>query len=184
MKKISSLLLLLLIAPINLSFAGEVYPVILQLKYAPWGLIDADDEQDGFWLDENFEKYDMHFERSVGARLIFSPYYVAASRSVTDLDANVPDTVVETLSGGVGGAGSLGESNYYLLGAVGVGRGRFTFKDPDMNDWENFVEANAEIGIKIDFLMLGTGVDWQLFGSPGETKAIYWNLYVGTGISF
>jgi hypothetical protein len=28
------------------------------------------------------------------------------------------------------------------------------------------------------------GVDYQLFGEPGDTKAHYWNLYVSTGITF
>ena len=110
---------------------------------------------------------------------------MAATRSTSNLDADVPDAIVETLSVGIGGpVFDINDSNIYLIGAFGAGKGRFKFKDPDMNDWEAFFEANAEIGLKFDFLMVGTGVDWQLFGEPGETKANYWNLYLGTGITF
>jgi hypothetical protein len=183
MKKILSILIFLFLAPINSSLAGEVYPVVLQLKYAPWGFVSAD-EPDGYFNDDNTEKFDMHFDRSYGGRLIVLPYYIAANHSIANIDADLPDAEVDTLSVGFGGSGSLNESSYYATGAVGVGRGYFKFKDPNLDTSEAFFEVNMELGKKIDFLMLGTGVDWQIFGSPGETKAYYLNLYIGTSISF
>lgn len=171
----------------NAAQASEFNPVVIQLKYAPWGVINADEQDFSYFgsSSDNFEKYDMHFERSIGGRLIVSPFYIAATRSTTNLNADIPDAIVETVSVGIGGpVFDINDSNVYLIGAFGAGKGRFKFKDPDMNDWEAFFDANAEIGLKFDFLMIGTGVDWQLFGKPGETKANYWNLYLGTGITF
>lgn len=167
--------------------AFELNPLVIQFKYAPWGLIDADEQDFNYVGDsqDNFEKYDMHFDRSLGGRLIVTPLYVAATRSTTNLDKAVPDAIVETFSVGLGGPEfDIKGSNIYLIGAFGAGAGRFKFKDPDMNDWEAFFEANAEIGLRFDFLLIGTGIDWQLFGEPGETKANYWNWYLGTGITF
>lgn len=171
------------------SVAESTPTVVVQLKYAPWGLINADEEDFNYFSssdDGNYDKYQMRFDRSIGARVIAAPLYVAANRSTTNIDADIPDAIVETLSAGLGGAVlDINDYNTYLIGAVGVGKGRFKFKDPDMNDWEIFLDANAEIGFHIEeHLLIGLGVDWQLFGEPGETKANYWNLYLGTGFSF
>lgn len=185
MKKL--LIFIILIFGTSSGQASESNPVVIQLKYAPWGVVNADEPDFSYFgsRNDNFEKYDMHFERSIGGRLIVSPFYITATRSTTNLDADIPDAIVETASVGIGGpVFDINDSNVYLIGAFGVGKGRFKFKDPDMNDWEAFFDANAEIGLKFDFLMIGTGVDWQLFGEPGETKANYWNWYLGTGITF
>lgn len=187
MKKIFSVICFLFFC--HYSLAEEIPSVVVQLKYAPWGLIDADEEDFNYFSssdDSDFQKYDMHFDRSIGARVIIAPFYIAANRSTTNIDKEVPDAIVETLSIGMGAANmNLNDYNTYLIGALGVGKGRFKFKDPNMNDWEYFMDANAELGFDIeDHILIGLGVDWQLFGKPGETKANYWNLYLGTGFSF
>ena len=187
MKKIFSIIYFLLFC--NYSHAENTPAVVVQLKYAPWGLIDADEEDFSYFGsqdDSEFQKYDMRFDRSLGARIIVAPFYLAVNRSTTDIDKEIPDAIVETISAGLGGAVlDINDYNTYLIGAVGIGKGRFKFKDPDMNDWEIFFDANAEIGFHFEeHLLIGLGVDWQLFGEPGETKANYWNLYVGTGFSF
>ncbi len=169
--------------------AEETPSLVVQLKYAPWGLIDADEEDFSYFGasdDSQFQKYDMHFDRSLGARIIVAPFYLAVNRSTTDIDQEIPDAIVETISAGLGAAVlDINDYNAYLIGAVGIGKGRFKFKDPNMNDWEIFFDANAEIGFHFEeHLLIGIGVDWQLFGEPGETKANYWNMYVGTGFSF
>lgn len=161
----------------------------LQLKYSPWGTIDADeDEFDYFNSSESYEKYDLDFERSFGIRAIFEPIYVAANRYTTQVSSTTPDAQVETYSIGLGGLNYDAfayDSGLYLLGAIGAGRGNFKFKDPDMNDWEAFIEANAEVGLRIqEYLLVGVGAEWQHFGSPGESKANYWNLYITTGFAF
>ncbi len=95
---------------------------------------------------------------------------------------------METYSVGFGGINYdpyAYDSGLYLLGSVGAGIGKFKFKNPDLNDWEAMFEANGEVGLRIEEnLLLGVGVDYQLFGEPGDTKAHYWNLYVSTGLTF
>lgn len=175
---------------LSLHCAAEQFPsVVVQLKYAPWGFIDADEQDFNYFFSEDeslYQKFDMNFDQSIGARLIKAPYYISANRSTTNLDGDIPDAIVETVSVGLGGAVlNFNEQDTYLIGAVGLGRGRFEFKDPDMNDHEAFFDANLEYGFHLDHgLLIGIGIDWQLFGRPGETKANYWNLYLGTGISF
>jgi hypothetical protein len=185
MKKMLSIIFLVFFSN---DVLAEYYPnLIVQLKYSPWGVIFSDqDDFDYFSSTPDTEKYDMHFERSLGARVILAPFYVAANRSTTNLDQDIPDTLVETLSLGFSGTVmDVYDNDIYLTGAIGAGKCRFKFKNPDMNDWEAFFEAGAEIGFDIeDHLLIGVGVDWQLFGEPGDTKANYWNMYVGTGISF
>ena len=163
--------------------------LVVQIKYAPWGLIDADEDEfeDGF-DDEDFEKYDMHFDRSLGGRIIVEPFYIASLENVTDIDDPVPDARVRTYSLGLAGIESYpleSNSNVYLLGAIGLGVGHFKFKDPQKDADEALVEGNAEIGLIFhDHLMIGLGIDWQHFGEPAESKANFWNLYLGTGIRF
>ena len=185
MKRVLSMLLLGLAATIAHAQVG--WPIVLQLKYSPIGLIDADEDKFDY-DDGSYEKYEMDFERSLGARLFFGPFYVAGNRSVTDINNPTPDAIVETVSVGMGGIGYdqfASDSGMYLLGGLGVGVGKFKFKQPDLNDWEAMAEANVEIGLRIqEHLLLGVGVDYQHFGEPGESKAHLWNLYIGTGLTF
>jgi hypothetical protein len=100
----------------------------------------------------------------------------------------MPDAKVETLAVGFGGLTYdefAYDSGIYLMGSVGAGAGRFKFKQPELDDWEALVEGNAEIGLRIqEHMLLGVGVDYQHFGEPGESKANFWNLYIGTGLTF
>lgn len=187
MKRFLSILLLGLAA--TTAHAQIDLPFVMQIKYSPWGIIDADEDEFEYNPDR-YQKYEMDFERNIGAKIIFpfAPIYIGAQQSVTNLDNSTPDAKVETFAIGFGGvAYDTFESNsgIYLMGGLGAGTGKFTFKDPDQNDWEAFMEANAEIGLRIqEHLLLGVGVDYQHFGKPGESKANFWNLYVGTGLVF
>lgn len=185
MKRFLSILLLGFAA--TTAQAKVDWPVVLQLKYSPLGIINADEDE--FDNDDSlYEKYDMDFERSLGARLIVAPVYVSINRSVTSINDPIPDAIVETAAIGFGGLGYdqfAVDSGFYLMGGVGVGAGRFKFEQPELNDWEALVEGNAEIGLRIEeHLLLGVGVDYQHFGVPGESKASFWNLYIGTGLTF
>jgi hypothetical protein len=164
-------------------------PFVLQLKYSPLGIIDADEDEFDRG-DRSYEKYDMEFERTLGAKIIFSPIpiYLGVQQSITNLDNSMPDAKVETLAVGFGGLTYdefAYDSGIYLMGSVGAGAGRFKFKQPELDDWEALVEGNAEIGLRIqEHMLLGVGVDYQHFGEPGESKANFWNLYIGTGLTF
>jgi hypothetical protein len=187
MKQMIAFILLAFFAQSTL--AENALPFVVQLKYSPWGVIDADEDEFDRG-DENYEKYEMEFERNIGAKIIFpfAPIYIGAQQSVTNLDNSTPDAKVETFAIGFGGVAYdkfASNSGIYLMGGVGAGTGKFTFKDPVQNDWEAFMEGNAEIGLRIqEHLLLGIGVDYQHFGKPGESKANFWNLYIGTGLVF
>lgn len=187
MKLIITLLFICLACIHNSSYA-QYQPVVIQIKYSPWGKIFADEDEFEYYDDEEFEKYAMKFERGLGIRALAMPYYISAQRNITNLDAEIPDATVETLA--IGSAGIMYdpyevEVGAYLIGALGIGAGRFEFKDPDLNDWEAMVEGNAEVGFRIaEHLLIGTGIDYQHFGEPGETKAHSWTFYISTGVVF
>lgn len=164
-------------------------PIVLQLKYSPWGGIDADEDEFEYnFNDDEFSKYDMTFERSYSARLIVSPFYISAQRSTTDLDAEIPDAQVDTLAIGLAGiAYDTFEASFgtYLIGGVGIGLGTFKFKNPDLDDDEMLFEVNGEVGFHfIEHLLLGAGIDFQHFGEFGESKASSWTFYISTGLVF
>lgn len=171
---------------LSLNLHAQDWPIVLQLKYSPFGTIDADEDE--FNYSSDYDRYDMDFERSLGAKLIIAPVYISANQSITNLDEPIPDAKVETFAIGLGGINYdefAYSSGLYLLGGVGIGAGHFKFEDPDQNEWETMVEANAEIGLRLkEHVLLGLGIDYQHFGEPGESKANYWNLYVGTGFTF
>lgn len=185
MKRLLPTLLLGFIA--NTSYAQADMPFVLQVKYSPWGTILADEDEFEY---SRYQKYEMDFERSLGIKLILPtlPIYLGAQQNITQLNHETPDVKVETFAIGFGGINYdpyAYDSGLYLLGSVGAGIGKFKFKDPDLNDWEAMFEANGEVGLRIqENLLIGVGVDYQLFGEPGDTKAHYWNLYVSTGITF
>jgi hypothetical protein len=187
MKQMIAFMLLAFFA--HSTLAENSLPFVVQLKYSPWGVIDADEDEFDHG-DSSYEKYDMDFERSIGAKILlsFAPIYLSAQQSITNLDNSTPDAKVETIAIGFGGIGYdkfTYDSGIYLMGSVGAGTGKFTFKEPGEDDWESFMEGNAEIGLRIqEHLLLGVGIDYQHFGRPGESKANFWNLYIGTGLVF
>lgn len=166
------------------------YPIVLQLKYSPWGGIDADEDEFEYHFsgDDDYSKYDMTFERSYSARLIVSPFYISAQRSTTDLDAEIPDAQVDTFAIGFAGiAYDTFEAAFgtYLMGGLGMGLGTFKFQNPDLDDDEILFEASGEIGLYFSkHLLLGTGIDFQHFGEFGESKASSWTFYISTGLVF
>jgi hypothetical protein len=186
---ISVLLSMFFISPA----ASQDQSKVLQIKYSPWGLIDADEDEFEYFDEPTYEKYDLKFDRSVGIKAIYEPFYVAVNNYITEVDAQVPNAGVTTFSLGLGGMTSEGfnpdifgvNTPLYVMGGLGVGKGIFKFKNPDLNDYEWFIEGNAEVGLNLTkFLPIGIGVDYQLFGEPGESKAHYWNLYLSTGLRF
>lgn len=187
MKQMIAFILFALLA--NSTLAQNSLPFVVQLKYSPLGAINADEDE--FDRDDSsYEQYDMDFERSIGAKVIFSfaPIYIAAQQNITNLDESVPNTKVDTISAGFGGINYdefANDAGIYLMGGVGIGAGKFQFKQPELNNWETLIEGNAEIGLRIqEHFLLGVGIDYQHFGEPGETKAHLWNLYIGTSLVF
>lgn len=195
--KIFFLTLLLTITP--WTFAGnsavgsssmDGRSIILQLKYSPWGGIDADeDEFEGLApADDDYSKYDMTFEQSYSARIIVEPFYISLQQSTTDLDSDIPDAEVTTFSAGFAGItydAFESNNNIYLLGALGVGQGTFKFKNPALDADELLLEANGEIGFHINKrLLIGAGIDYQHFGEFRESIASSWTFYFTTGLVF
>lgn len=182
-----SIIAIVLLSLFSLNTYAQQWPLIVQLKYSPFGTINPDEDEFEYFQD-NYERYDLDFERSLGAKLILEPFYISANKSITSRDNSAAQTTVETLAIGFGGIRYdqfAYDSGLYLLGSVGVGTGWFKFNDQKQSEQEAMAEANAEIGFRLqEHFLLGMGVDYQLFGSFGETKANYWNLYVSTGLTF
>ncbi|HTF95979.1 MAG TPA: hypothetical protein VL995_07605 [Cellvibrio sp.] len=162
----------------------------LQVKYSPWGIIRADDDDsdDFFNPGRYYSEYELDLERTLGVRAMYEPFYIASNRYTTQVNTSSPDARIETYSIGFGGLNYDAfsyHSGLYLLGAIGIGRAEFDFRDQSMNNWEAFVEANAEIGLRLqEHLLIGAGAEWQHFGEPGESHANYWNFYISTGVTF
>ena len=70
-KIMKSFVAALLITMVSSSALALDLPVLLQLKYSPWGGIDAD--KDEFETGENFSKYDMTFANSYSGRVVIGP---------------------------------------------------------------------------------------------------------------
>lgn len=166
-------------APINL----------VQVQLSHYGGINADKDPFPYNGDDSrFNKYDMSFERSYAVRAVYSVVYLSVQRSLTDLNTDIPEAKVETAAVGFALANDGekgGNLDTYFVGAIGLGAGQFTFKKPDLNDWEAMLEVNLEGGIKIaKHFLLGAGVTYQHFGAIKETKAELGSIYISTGICF
>lgn len=162
---------------------------LIQVQRSSYGGIKADEDPFPYNGDDAlYSKYDMDFERSYAVRAIYSIVYLSAQRSVTNLHTDTPDAKVETAAMGFALAGDGeegGNLDTYFVGAIGVGAGRFIFKEPDLNDWEAMLEVNLEGGIKIArHLLLGVGFTYQHFGEISETKAELGSIYISTGLRF
>lgn len=159
-------------------------PVLLQLKYSPWGGIDAD--KDEFETGENFSRYDMTFANSYSGRAIIGPVYISHQQSTADIKGG-GDVEVRTFAVGLAGINydALdGQYNPYLMGGIGLGRGTFRFNN-GIETEEDMFEASAEVGIKpTEHLLLGAGVDFQHFGEFRESKASSWTFYISSGLTF
>ncbi len=181
MKSLIAVLLIAMASPC--AFAVDL-PVILQVKYSPWGGIDADEDE--FETDESFSKYDMTFASSYSGRVIIGPVYVSHQHSKADINGG-GDIDVKTLAIGLAGINYDAldsQYNAYLMGGIGVGRGTFTFTNGTETE-EDMFEASAEIGIKpTEHLLLGAGVDFQHFGEFRESKASSWTFYISSGLTF
>lgn len=181
---------LTLIIPLILSATTYADPMnVIQIQHSSYGGISADEDEMPYDADDyRFEKYDMSFQRSYSLRAIYSIMYISAQRNITNLHTDTPDTKVETTAIGFALAGHTEENRYlntYCIGAIGIGAGRFIFKDPNLNDWEGMIEVNLEGGFEISkHVLLGVGFTFQQFGEIGETKAELGSLYISTGISF
>ncbi len=162
-------------------------PFVLQLKYSPLGTINADEDA----FDDpvgDYQEYDMGLEYMLGAKLIYDPIYFSVQHNITNPDEDSPDATLDTISFGLAGFNYdrfAYDYGLYLMGSIGIGAGQLTFEGQEKNDWETLIEAGAEVGFRLqEHFLLGLGVDYQLFGELGETKAHYWNLYISTGIIF
>ena len=169
--------------------AGADQINLIEIQRSSYGGISADEDEMPYDTDDyKFEKYDMSFQRSYSLRAIYSIMYISAQRNVTTLHTDTPDTTVETAAIGFALAGSSEDNRYlntYCVGAIGLGAGKFTFNNPDLNDWEGMLEVSLEGGFEIGkHLLLGAGFTFQQFGEIGETKAELGSIYISTGISF
>jgi len=181
MKFIMTLIVLVFV---SMTVLAQESPLYLQLKYSPLGTIDADESTFEYFGD-SYQQYDMNFERTLGAKLIFDPIYIAVQQNITNLDNNTPDATLDTISMGLAGFNYERLAGLYLMGGVGIGAGQFKFKDAETNEWETLLEGSAEIGVRLqEHFLLGMGIDYQRFGDFGDHKANYWSLYLGTGIVF
>lgn len=159
-------------------------PVVVQLKYSPWGGIDADKDQ--FDTDEDFSYYEMTFDKSYSGRMLVGPIYVSHQHSKATMESSA-DVDVKTVAIGLAGINYDAldsQYNAYLMGGIGLGRGTFTFSN-GVEKEEDMFEASAEIGIKpTEHLLLGAGVDFQHFGEFRESIASSWTFYISSGVTF
>ena len=183
-----SIFIALFIALASTAASALDLPVVVQVKFSPWGGIDADEDE--FETDNNFNQYEMTFNNSYSGRVLIGPVYVSHQRSHADIDdkaAGTGDVDVKTFAIGLAGINyDAIDSPYnaYLMGGIGLGRGTFTFNN-GVETEEDMFEASAEIGIKpFEHLMLGAGVDFQHFGEFRESKASSWTFYVSSGVAF
>lgn len=178
--------ILIFFSLINYCYADQMN--LIQLKLSTLGGINADTDDFDYYSDDRFKKYDMSFDETYSARIIYSGLFVSAKHSTTNVGAKTPDAIVESVAVGLASASDeyrLDYFNAYVIAGVGVGAGRFTFKQPYLNDWEAMVEINLEGGIELsDHLLLGVGCDYLHFGTPGETKAEQGELYMSIGLRF
>lgn len=185
-----SLVITLLLAVYSSWAQAYSSPIILQLKYSPWGDINAEETE--FNTNEsgaeNYDKYTISIERSYSARFILSPFYLSTQHSSTNVSTEKPEAQVDTFSVGFAGIDNSYFEDYsslYLMGGLGIGIGRFRFKDSTQDSKEWMIEGNGEIGLRLGkHLLMGTGIDYQHFGEVGESKASSWTFYFSTGIIF
>lgn len=174
----------LIIAITSLPVAAQNLPVILQVKYSPWGGISAD--KDDFSTDEDFSHYDMTFDHSYSGRIIIGPVYISHQRSKATIE-NTTNVDVKTVAIGLAGINYDAidsEYNVYLMGGLGIGQGTFRFNNRNQEK-EYLFEANAEIGLKpTEHLLIGAGIDFQHFGEFRESKASSWTFYISSGLTF
>jgi|GEM_PF-3722013 len=168
----------------SISALAQESPLYLQLKYSPLGTInDSDDGAD--YLEGDYQQYDVNYDHTLGAKLIFDPIYIAVQHNIAKRDNALSDATLETISMGLAGFNYERLAGLYLMGGVGVGAGQFTLEEAETNEWEILLEGNAEIGFRLqERFLLGMGIDYQRFGDFGDHKANYWSLYLGTGIVF
>lgn len=162
---------------------------LIQVQRSAYGGIHADQDQYPYnGNDAAFSKYDMDLERSYAVRALYSILYLSAQRNLTNVRSDTPDTLVETAAIGFTLTDEGEEGDYfdtYFIGAIGLGAGKFSFKQPALNGWEAMLEVNLEGGFSIArYLLLGAGFTYQRFGEIGETKAELGSIYISTGIRF
>ena len=166
------------------ALAQSSEPLVLQLKYSPLATINNGEDT----LDDlvgNDQQYDVNYDHTLGAKLIYNPVYFAVQHNIAKLDNSTSDATLETISLGLAGFNYERLAGLYLMGSVGIGTGQFKFEESEANEWEILLEGSAEIGFHLqERFLLGMGVDYQRFGELGDHKANYWNLYLSTGIVF
>lgn len=172
----------------NSTHAQNSLPIIVQLKYSPWGGINADEDEFESGSSNDYERYEMSFDHSYSGRILLGPVYLSHQRSNATIEG-ASDAEVSTIAIGVAGINyDVYESQHgtYLMGGVGIGRGTFTFDNSNAKkEQEVMFEANAEVGMRIaEHLLMGAGVDFQHFGEFGESKASSWTFYISTGVVF
>lgn len=182
MKKIAAALLAVLISTPALALD---FPLVLQLKYSPWGGINADEDE--FDTDDEFHHYDMTFDNSYGGRLLMGPVYISHHRSTAEIEGG-EEAEVRTIAIGVAGINYdvyASHSGTYLMGGLGIGRGTFIFAKGSDQEQDAMFEASGEAGLRLDdHLLIGTGLDYQHFGEFGESKGSSWTFYISTSLIF
>ena len=174
----------LLIAVTAMPALAQNSPLFLQIKYSPLATVN-DGEENADKSENEYQRYDINYDHTLGAKLIYDPVYISVQHNIAKLNNSTSDATLETFSMGFAGFNYERLAGLYLMGSLGVGAGKFKLDDSDANKWETLLEAGAEIGIRAqDRILLGMGVDYQRFGEFGDHKANYWNLYLATGIVF
>lgn len=159
-------------------------PLYLQLKYSPLGTInDGEDTVD--YVEGDYQPYDMNYEHTLGAKLLYDPVYLAVQQNIAAVDNSAADATLDTISMGLAGFNYERLAGLYLMGSMGVGAGQFKYEQYATHEWETLLEASAEVGFHLqEHFLLGMGIDYQRFGDFGDHQANYWNLYLATGIVF
>lgn len=75
--------------------------------------------------------------------------------------------------------------NDYFIGSLGLGASDFRFHDTQSQESELFVEIGAEYGFRLTSnILAGAGFNYKHYGSLGETKARWLDLYLSASVAF
>jgi len=165
---------------------GQAPTQAIQLKYSPIGEINAD-YYDASQIPQPTDKYQQSLQPHAGLRWMYDPFYLSLSSADAE-DPALTGAHINTFALGLSGIrfGTFESNpNAYLLGAIGLGAGKFTYTDPALDDWEAMFEASAEMGLLIGrHWLIGSGADYQAFGDLGDSKATGWRFYFSSGWLF
>lgn len=166
---------------------GQAGDPVVSLTYAPIASMQADSqryEPDG----TNNEKFNMNLHQGLGVRVSAWSLYASISRSVTEVDTEIPNAEFTAIS-----AGFLLEEiaedsapvGLYSRFGAGIGRGELAFADAPKNEKDLLWEVFAEGGLTFaQYYQLGLQGKLQGLFKVGDTRGLLGELAVVVSVHF